>query len=219
MAVQSSPDTRRAPATAAQRRLTQAAMRLFVERGATQLSVVDLAQAAGVARGTVYNNLDDLSGLFDAVAADLAAQMREALMTTLAPIEDAAERLAAGMRLAVRRAVEEPEWGRFVARFGFSAAALRLLWAGRPLDELAAGRAAGRYTFRADQAQAVATLISGATFAAIVTALETSDPAAGADAAEWTLAALGLPRAEARALARRPLPLLTPSAAPARGLF
>lgn len=187
-------------------------MRLFVERGATQLSVVDLAQAAGVARGTVYNNLDDLSGLFDLVAAELAAEMRGALTAALAPIGDAAERLAAGVRLAVRRAVDEPEWGRFVVRFGFSAEALRLLWAGRPLEDLGGGR----YRYRAAQGQVVANLISGATFAAIVTALETAEAAdaAGSDAAEWTLVALGLPQAEARALARRPLPLRLPSPVP-----
>lgn len=207
----------RAPSSA-QRRLTQAAMRLFVERGATQLSVVDLAQAAGVARGTVYNNLDDLSGLFDLVAAELAAEMRAALAIALAPIADAAERLAAGVRLAVRRSVDEPEWGRFVARFGFSAQALRLLWAGRPLEDLADGR----YRYRAEHGQVVANLVSGAAFAAIVTALETTEAAeaAGSDAAEWTLVALGLPRDEARALARRPLPArlpsLVPSATPSR---
>ena len=41
----------------AQRRIYKAAVRLFAEKGATQLNVSDLAQEAGVARGTIYNNV------------------------------------------------------------------------------------------------------------------------------------------------------------------
>jgi len=208
-------------AASAQRRLTQAAMRLFVERGATQVSVVELAQAAGVARGTVYNNLDDLSGLFDAIAADLAAEMRARLNAALDETPDAAERLAAGVRMVVRRAAREPDWGRFVARFGVGADALRLIWAGRPLDDLETGRAAGRYRFAPGRAAAIGALVSGAAFAAIATALEDGDAdAAGSEAAEWALVALGLPPATAHALARRPLPAfadLSPPSRPTRG--
>ena len=54
----------------AQQRIHAAALKLFAERGVTQVNVSDLAQAAGVARGTIYNNLSNPDGLFEEVAAD-----------------------------------------------------------------------------------------------------------------------------------------------------
>lgn len=59
------------PLTPAQRRLYGAALPLFAERGTTQVNVSEMAQAAGVARGTVYDNLSDLDGLLFEVAAQL----------------------------------------------------------------------------------------------------------------------------------------------------
>ena len=40
-------------------------MKLFAEQGVTQVTVSTLAAAAGVARGTVYSNVQDIDGLFE----------------------------------------------------------------------------------------------------------------------------------------------------------
>ena len=174
-----------------------------------QVTVTDLAQAAGVARGTIYNNLGDLTGLFDLVAAQLAAEMNERVAQAVAGFEDPALRLASGIRLCLRRAHEEPEWGRFVSRFGYGVVALREIWAGQPLADLRAGLERGRYAFQASQLDSVIGFISGATLAAIFAVLEGARTwrEAGSDVAELTLIARGLPRDEARAIASAPLPL------------
>ena len=173
----------------AQRQIYSAAMQLFAERGAMQISVTDLAQAAGVARGTIYSNLHDLAGLFDLVAAELAAEMHERVTQAVAQFDDPALRLAAGIRLCVRRAHHEPQWGRFVSRFGFSAASLREIWTGQPLSDLRAGLARGRYCFAESQLLSAANFISGATVGAIVVTLDgvKTWPEAGAEVAEWTI--------------------------------
>lgn len=63
-----------------QRRIHQAAFRLFAERGTSQVNILDLAQEAGVARGTVYSNIDNMESLFEAVASHLAKEDRKSVV-------------------------------------------------------------------------------------------------------------------------------------------
>jgi AcrR family transcriptional regulator len=191
-------------ATAAQSQILRAALKLFGERGATQVNVKELAQAAGVARGTIYNNLDDLAGLFDAVAVQLAAQMSAQVEQAIADLDEPAQRLAMGIRLHVLYASRDPEVGRFILRFGFSAAALREIWTGQALADLREGRARGIYDFPEEQMDSVVNFISGATIGAIASALEWPERAteAGMEAAELILAALGVQRDQAKLRAR-----------------
>ncbi|MTV31535.1 TetR family transcriptional regulator [Rhodoblastus acidophilus] len=194
--------------TAAQSQILRAALKLFGERGATQVNVKELAEAAGVARGTIYNNLDDLAGLFDAVAVQLAAQMSAQVEQAIAGLDEPAQRLATGIRLHVLYAARDPAVGRFILRFGFSAAALREIWTGQALADLRDGRARGFYDFPEAQLDAVVNFISGATIGVIASTLERPERAAeaGMEAAERILIALGLTRAEARRRARAATP-------------
>jgi AcrR family transcriptional regulator len=59
-----------------QRRIHQAAFRLFAEKGTSQVNILDLAQEAG-GGGTVYSNIESMEGLFEAVASQLAKEMHE----------------------------------------------------------------------------------------------------------------------------------------------
>ena len=104
--------------TPARQRLHDAALHLFAERGSSEVSVSELAQAAGIARGTVYNNIDSLDEFFDEVSRDLALEMRDRMLASFVGVRDPAQRMADGLRFFVRRAHQEPGWGRFVARFG-----------------------------------------------------------------------------------------------------
>jgi hypothetical protein len=114
-----------------------------------------------------------------------------------------------GVRQYIRRAHEEPRWGRFMNCFGFSNATMQALWATDPMANLQAGIESRRYL--------------------IITATDHGSghdrwrhagghaPGArghgtwrdvGSDTAELLLIALGLTREEAFALARVPLPSL-----------
>jgi AcrR family transcriptional regulator len=198
------------PLTSAQRRLYAAALQLFAERGNTQLNVSELAQAAGVARGTVYNNLSDLDGLFVEVAAQLSSDMSETIAGTFREIEDPAVRLANGIRFFTRRAHEEPHWGRFLCRFAFSSALLQGIWTGQPTEDLRAGLAKGRFHFQPEQTASVIAQLAGTVLGAIFLVNEGQKAwrEAGSDAAEFFLVAIGVPRDEARAIARGDLPVL-----------
>jgi len=50
-------------------------------------NVGELAQAAGVARGTVYNNLTDADGLFSDVATQLSSEMSERIRFGIASVD------------------------------------------------------------------------------------------------------------------------------------
>lgn len=204
--------------TPAQQRIHEAALKLFAERGVTQLNVSDLAQAAGVARGTIYNNLGDPDALFEEVAAALAADMNARVTSSFQDVVDPAHRMAIGIRLYVRRAHEEPHWGRFITRFAFSHASLQKVFDGQPVVDMMAGIQVGRFHFRPEQLPSAMSLLAGTVLGAMFMVLEGIKTwrEAGSDMAELLLVGLGLARAEARELAAKDLPLLAPSLVVAR---
>ncbi|NND29851.1 MAG: TetR/AcrR family transcriptional regulator, partial [Myxococcales bacterium] len=135
------------PLERSQIRIRDAAVELFAEKGSSEVSVTELAKAAGIARGTVYNNVEDPQNLFEEVAAELAAEMYRRILVSYAEVDDPAVRLAHGIRFYIRRAHEEPAWGRFITRFAFSEGSLREMWTGPPMQDVLLGIARGRYDF------------------------------------------------------------------------
>lgn len=196
--------------TVAQRRIHGAALKLFAAKGTSDISVSELASTAGVARGTIYNNLEAPEHLFQQVAAQLADEMDERIVASYIGIEDPALRLAVGIRLYVRRAHEEPHWGRFLAHFGMTNEALRKVWVGPPMHDLMLGLTGGRYDFRPEQSISAMGLIGGTTLSGIMLVLEGLKTwrDAGSDAAELVLRGLGVPADEARQLSTQELPPL-----------
>jgi AcrR family transcriptional regulator len=176
----------------------------------TQLTVSELAEEAGVARGTVYNKLGSTDALFEEVAAQLADEMHRRVVSSFAGIDDPAHRLANGIRLYVRRAHEEPVWGRFIARYAFSDNSLRAMWVGPPASDLRRGQEEKRYHIDPDQLQAALGMIAGSTLSAMLLVVEGHKTwrASGADAAELVLRALGVAPEEARTIANLELPPL-----------
>jgi AcrR family transcriptional regulator len=203
------------PLTQARRRIHAAAMKLFAESGVTKVSISELATAAGMARGTIYSHVPDVDRLFEDVAGQLAQEMTERVVAGFAGISDPAQRLAIGVRQYIRRAHEEPLWGRFMSRFGLSPAVMRAVMSSEALTDFETGVASGRYRIAPAQIPAMVALLAGGTLAAMLPVLDGHGTwrEVGADTAELLLAALGLDREEARALARSELPPLAGGAA------
>lgn len=158
--------------TAAQRRLQRAALQLFAERDVTRVNVSELAEMAGMARGTVYNNLSDLDGLFTEVAAQLGAEMTERIAASVTQLQDPAQRLANGIGHFTKRAHEDPHWGRFICRFAMTTESLQQIWAGQPLKDLQEGLAKKRFLFEQEQLVSVVYLIVGTVLGAMSLVLE-----------------------------------------------
>ena len=194
------------------RRIHRAALRLFADKSAGQVNVSELAKAAGVARGTVYNNLASTDALFEEVAGQLQAEMHQRIANSFEGVTDPAQRIANGIRFFVRRAHEEPDWGRFLVRFAFSNTALRSMWNAQPAEDLKQGMTSGRYRLRPDQVTSALTMTAGSTIASMTLVLEGHKTwrDAGSEVAELILVALGVVPDEARAIATVELPLLAP---------
>jgi AcrR family transcriptional regulator len=202
------------PLNQARRRIHAAAMKLFAERGVTKVNISELATAAGMARGTIYSHVPDVDGLFEEVAAQLAREMTERVVAGFAGLADPARRLAIGVRQYIRRAHEEPLWGRFMSRFGLSPALTQTLLASDAVADLEVGIESGRYRIGRAQLPAIVGLLAGGTLAAMLPVLDGRSTwrDAGSDTAELLLIALGLEPGEAKALARSELPPLAPGA-------
>jgi len=201
--------------SSAECRIFQAALRLFGKTGATQLQIRDLAEAAGVARGTIYNNLGSLDALFEQVAGKLATEMTGRLACVRDTVSDPAERLSHGIRFFIRRAHEEPDWGRFFVRFALGTPSLQVVWNGPPMQNVLSGIAEKRYDLRPDQANSFIAFIGSSVVAGMLLVLDGHRTwrDAGADMAELVLRALGVSVDEARRLARTELPPLPAVAA------
>lgn len=200
--------------TPVQKRLHAAALNLFAEKGVSEITVSDLAQVAGVARGTVYNNLVSIESLFADVAKELSSEMIQRVVSSADPQLDPALRMANGIRLYVRRAHEEPQWGRFLTRYALNTEALRDLWSGPPIQDMLTGLAQSRFSFDQSMITSVMGLLAGATLSAILLVLDGRKTwrEAGSETAELVLRAIGIPSEEAHHLAHQELPQLAPAA-------
>jgi len=196
--------------TPTDQRISDAAVRLFVEKGTTHVTISELAQEANVARGTLYRNIGSVEGLFDRIVAELSADMHRRVAGSFAGIDDPAARLATGVRLWIRYAHESPTMGRFAVRFGLSEESLRALMTGPPMDDISAGVAAGRYAIGPSSVDSVASLVLGATISAMWMVLEGHQTwrEAGSSTAELLLRAMGIEPAEAHEISVAELPRL-----------
>lgn len=196
--------------TPTDQRISEAAFRLFVEKGTTQLTVSELAQAANVARGTLYRNIGSMTDLFDRVVAEFSADLHQRVSASFEGIDDPAARLATGLRLWIRYAYENPTIGRFAVKFGLSEESLRAVMAGPPMRDISAGVAGGRYDLGSLNVDSIASLTLGATVSAMWMVLEGHQTwrEAGSATAELVLRALGIERNEAREIAMAELPRL-----------
>lgn len=199
------------------KRIYEAAIRLFAENGGNEIAVSDLAQAAGIARGTIYNNVSDPQNLFGEVASSLSLEMIARVEATLGNVTDPAERLASGIRLFVRRAHEERDWGRFLVRFGITNALLRRVMNEPPARDVMRAIEAGRFKVDPSRAPSLVWMLTGSTLAAMNAVIwgDQTWREAGECTAELFLRAGGMSAAEARRIAQCELPPLAP-ARPAR---
>jgi len=194
--------------TRVQTRIFNAALDLFADTGRSDITVAELARAAGVARGTIYNNLSTCDGLFEEIVTRLGAEMHTVLAERFEQEPDPAVRISHGVREFLRRAAEQPRWGRFFYRFAFSEEHFHRLLGGPLIEFVRAGMACGRFDCRQEQFPGVVAMIGGTVLCSMFQVVQGLQPwrVAGSDAAELVLKALGVDAETAHRIATSDLP-------------
>jgi AcrR family transcriptional regulator len=195
--------------------LLDAAVRVFARKGVGATAIHEIAAEAGVANGTFYNYFRAREEIVEAVGHYLAQPLHDEIGESSTDVSDPAERVAIGSRRFILKAMRDPSWGAAIVRVSGGSPGLPTRTAAPVLADLRAGRRRGRFRFTSESA--AVDLLQGAVLAAMRTILEgRAGEEHAADVAALILRGLGVEAGEADAIARRPLPALTPGKAAAR---
>jgi len=171
------------------------------------VSIQEITDAADVGFGSFYNHFSSKEEIFD-VAVDEVIEEHGAMLEEITRgLDDPAEVFAASVRITARFPSTHPELARIMDRTGARYLTASSGLAPRALRDLKRAEEAGRLVL-GDPGVAIA-CTGGALLGVLHVALEWDGPAVEAAAdelAENLLRMFGLPDAEARRIARRPLP-------------
>jgi AcrR family transcriptional regulator len=203
-------------------RLLGAALKLMAEKGMEGVAINEITEAADVGFGSFYNHFESKEAIYTALLEWVFDEFANAMERVLGEMSDPAEIIAVSVRYTVRRALQEPVWGHFLVREGFSARSVDHGLGRRLVRDIRKGITAKRLNVADALMSFVA--VGGTTLGAISIGLQLRSPQSQQSAtlqqldsdlehlpervAKAALEALGLGRAEAERIACRPLPAL-----------
>ncbi|MEW1910022.1 TetR/AcrR family transcriptional regulator [Kitasatospora sp. NPDC085895] len=187
--------------------LIAAAQGFLAEQGRTDVSIQEITEAADVGFGSFYNHFTSKDELFDAAVALTLEQHGELLESVAGDLEDPAEIFAASVRLTGRLQRTHPQIARILVRTGMPYLTSDEGLAPRAMRDLRAAADSGRLDI--DDPRTSVAMVGGALLG-VLHLLETR-PDLDAEHVSDQLAfrllhMFGMTRAEARAVATRPLP-------------
>lgn len=201
----SGPGRRATKRAATRSALVQAGRRLFARQGTDATTFQQIADEADVGFGSVFNHFASKAELRDAALADMLMAFARILGQLATEVADPAERLAAFVRIIVRTAVRDPDWGGFLVRTSVETSAFRVV----VVDQISAVVAEvwRRRTADRQRLAAVAVAAGGVILASITSRLaDQLDEDAAELAAGAVLRLADVPPRTADRIARRPLP-------------
>jgi AcrR family transcriptional regulator len=188
------------------RQLVGAAIAAFSASGVAQTTMEQIALAAGVTKGTVYNHFPTKDELVRAVAVSIALTIRERSAPARAVLATGAEQMAAGCRRYLELARTSPAWALLILDVASVDPAFRKTVAGFVTTELRRGLRLKEFTIVSEAA--ALDLIVGATMEGMRRIANGQASKRHALAVvESILYSLGVGRGRARRIAARPLPL------------
>lgn len=190
-------------------RLLSSTLQLVAAQGASSTSIDDVIAAAGVSRGTFYKYFQSPQALVQ----ELAIKMARDLVCLADPVvrerDDPAERIACGIRLVCRLALQDPVAAGFLVQLGWpdtQGPNLLLDFVRRDIDE---GIRRGR--FRPMPMSLALNMVSGAVIGAIHCMLKKDcDPNFAELTAAAVLRSLGVANQVSETVANKPLGRVPP---------
>lgn len=139
------------PATSAKKAQTRdairrAARKLFAAHPVDSVSIDAIVAEAGVAKGSFYNHFSDRDGVVEAVVGEIRDALNLAAVTANANETDAARRVARGVCIFLRSAVDDPEGAAALVRIHGGYLSLDGEYNRPVVDDIAAGLASGRFS-------------------------------------------------------------------------
>lgn len=195
------------------RALIDAAQRLLVTRGTTEVSIQEITDEADIGLGSFYNHFATKAELFETAVDEVLEQYGRALDATSADMDDPAEVYCLGVRVTARLAATQPAVATVLVQAGSAYLASDHGLAPRARRDIQRGIDAGRFTVT--DTDLALTVTAGAVLTHLEVALRDPRRAEGhlGDAlAEMLLRSLGMPEATAADVAHRPLPPLNDGA-------
>lgn len=172
------------------------------------MSIDEVISAAKVSRGTFYKYFDAPHSLLQELAAEVSRAVIETMDPWIEPLEDVAERLSVGVRMALRLVRAHPVLGAFMVRAGWPAMDRTHLFFVTVGADIGKGIRQGR--FARMHVDVGLNLLAGSMVGAMHSMNHSRVPR---DFPEQTAAAvlraLGLPEREVLDLTARPLPMPT----------
>lgn len=188
------------------RLLIAAAIKVFSARGVAASAVPEIAAAADVTIGTVYNHFRSKAEIASAVAVEIAKTIRARSAPGRAQLTSGTEQMAAGCRRYLGLAESSPSWALLILDVASIDPAFRKTITGFVATELRKGVRSGE--FAVDSESAALDLVIGATMEGMRNiALGTAHKAHATQVTAAILRSLGVPPARARRVASQPLPL------------
>jgi AcrR family transcriptional regulator len=193
--------------------MLDAALKLMAEKGMEGVAINEITEAADVGFGSFYNHFESKDAIYAALVESVFEEFADALDRLLSKISDPAEVISVAVRHTLLRARREPVWGQFLIREGFSARALQGGLGMRLFRDVQKGIAAKRFSvadplmsFMSVSGTILFSIAAELQFAVALKELGFNSDNLPERAAEILLQTLGLSRAEADRIARRPLP-------------
>lgn len=191
------------------RQLLLAAVQVFSARGVAGATIQEIAQAAGMTTGTVYNHFDAKEAIVFAVGLWLAETLCRRINDSQRGIERGAQRMAIGQRRYSWLASESPAWTLTLLDIAAASPSLASHIANYAYEDLKLGIA--QQDFRVPSEAAAMHLIMGVGNAAMRDiAMGLVPPDHDIAVATMVLRGLGIPFAKAAEIAQRPLPDFEP---------
>ena len=124
--------------------LVKAARGLYAARTFDTVTVDDVVNAAGVAKGTFYVHFDSLDDLQSAVADELARECDHLLQPRRLSLDDPLERIAAGCGSFINQALHDPAWAALLARGATAMPGIARVARGRLNEDIRRAASTGR---------------------------------------------------------------------------
>lgn len=189
--------------------LLLAAAKLVASRGTDGLTIEDFIKAAGVARGTFYNYFETREQLIRTLWRHLGKTSMRRIRQLNADDPDPASRLVSGLRMSIRKAMNDHVWGCLVFRISAGNPDLNEELRAFPLYDIREGMRLGRFSL--EDPEIAGDYFVGVAMMAFKAVVIAERPADYPErCAMLVLRGLGLDTAEAVEIANRPLPMELP---------